>query len=114
MKEIIPDICKDNLSREQIEYLQQQQKEYKFIENIRYIPGLTLFSYNCITGEIKKAEYKNEVSIGLDKNVIIKKKVVIEPNCFYEQALNKKSFEKRIKNKGIVRKEKKYMKLNKF
>lgn len=44
--DIVPIITKDNLSKEQIEYLQKQQTEYKLVNKIKKNPGHILFSFN--------------------------------------------------------------------
>lgn len=93
---------KDNLSGEQIEYLAKKQHEYKHIGKMKIVPGHTLFSFNVLTKEIKPAKFENEVSIGLNRIPIYKTKCVIEPNCFYEQALNEKNFIKRLKRYGFI------------
>lgn len=53
--DIVPIITKDNLSKEQIEYLQKQKAEYKLKNKVRCVPGHTLFSFNQKTKEIKSA-----------------------------------------------------------
>jgi len=93
---------KDNLSGEQIEYLQKKQHEYKHIGRMKKVPGHTLFSFNRKTKEIKPATFEREVSIGMDGQPIYKTRCVIEPDCFYEQALNKKNFIKRLKRYGLL------------
>ena len=93
---------KENLSGVQIEYLAKKQHEYKHVGNLRKVPGHTLFSFNILTKEIKPAKFENEVSIGLDRIPIYKTRCVIEPNCFYEQALNEKNFIKRLKRYGFI------------
>lgn len=52
--DIVPISIKDNLSKEQIEYLQKQQSEYKLVSRIKKNPGHILFSFNRKTGEIKR------------------------------------------------------------
>lgn len=93
---------KDNLSGEQIEYLSKKQHEYKHVGKLRKVPGHTLFSFNCQTKEIKPAKFEREVSIGIDRQPIYKTRCVIEPNCFYEQALDEKNFIKRLKRLGMI------------
>lgn len=93
---------KDNLSGEHIEYLQKKQHEYKHIGRMKKVPGHTLFSFNRKTKEIKPAKFEREVSIGMDGQPIHKTRCVIEPDCFYEQALNKKNFIKRLKRYGLL------------
>ena len=100
--DIVPISIKDNLSKEQIEYLQKQQSEYKLVSRIKKNPGHILFSFNRKTGEIKRASITHKVSIGLDMKPITTTKTVIEPDCYYEQALNEKKFRKRLKRIGLI------------
>lgn len=100
--DIIPIITKDNLSKEQIEYLQKQQTEYKLVNKIKKNQGHILFSFNRKTGEIKKASIIHKVSIGLNGLPITKSETVIEPDCYYDQALNEKNFRKRLKRIGLL------------
>lgn len=94
---------KDSLPKEQIEQLQKQKKELKFIGNQRAIPGLTLFSYNLETGEIKVAEMVTEAALDYKtRQLIYKKKLVIERFCVYRQALNKKNFIKKLIREGFI------------
>ena len=93
---------KDELSGIQIEYLAKKQHEYKHVGNVKKVPGHTLFSFNILTKEIKPAKFENEVSIGLNRIPVFKTKCVIEPDCFYEQALNEKNFIKRLKRYGLL------------
>lgn len=100
--DIVPVSIKDNLSKEQIEYLQKQQSEYKLVSRIKKNPGHILFSFNRKTGEIKRASITHKVSIGFDMKPITTTKTVIEPDCYYEQALNEKNFRKRLKRIGLI------------
>lgn len=100
--DIVPISIKDNLSKEQIEYLQKQQSEYKLVSRIKKNPGHILFSFNRKTGEIKRASITHKVSIGFDMKPITTTKTVIEPDCYYEQALNEKNFRKRLKRIGLI------------
>lgn len=100
--DIVPISIKDNLSKEQIEYLQKQQSEYKLVSRIKKNPGHILFSFNRKTGEIKRASITHKVSIGFDMKPITTTKAVIEPDCYYEQALNEKNFRKRLKRIGLI------------
>lgn len=88
--EIVPDLTKSNLSKNQVEYIQKKQHEYKLTDKKRRVPGHILFSFNLKTKEIKRASIINEVSIGLNGKSIMKTKTVIESDCYYEQALNDK------------------------
>ena len=93
---------KDNLSGEQIEYLQKKQHEYKHVGAMRKISGHTLFSYNQETKEIKPAKFERKISIGFNGEPVYETRCIIEPNCFYEQALNVKNFIKRLKRYGYL------------
>lgn len=79
-----------------VEHTIKQQQEYKLIGKARRKPGMTLFSYNTQTGEMKQAEIEKECAMTFDGKVSYKSKVKIEPNCIYGQALNLKNWEKKI------------------
>ncbi|RGV56531.1 hypothetical protein [Bacteroides fragilis] len=100
--DIVPILTKDNLSKEQIEYLQKQQTEYKLVNNIKRNPGHILFSFNRKTGEIKRAAIIHKAAIGLNGLPVTKTETVIEPDCYYDQALNEKNFRKRLKRIGLL------------
>lgn len=85
-----------------IEAVQKKQEEFKFVGSVRFHPGHALFSYNRKTGEIKEAEYEREVSVGMDGLPIYKRRVKIQADCYYDQALNQKNFIKRLKRDGII------------
>ena len=72
------------------------------MSRIKKNPGHILFSFNRKTGEIKRASITHKVSIGLDMKPITTTKTVIEPDCYYEQALNEKNFRKRLKRIGLI------------
>lgn len=101
--DIVPIVTKDDLSKEQIEYLQKQQTEYKLIKKVKRNPGHILFSFNVKTGEIKRASIIHNCSIGLNGLPITSTETVIEPNCYYEQALNEKNFKKKLKKSGLLK-----------
>ncbi len=88
----------ENLSKDDVRIEQsiKQQQEYKLIGKARRKPGMTLFSYNTQTGEMKPAEIEKECAMTFDGNVSYKSKVKIEPHCIYGQALNLKNWEKKI------------------
>lgn len=100
--DIVPIITKDNLSKEQIEYLQKRQTEYKLVNKIKRNPGHILFSFNRKTGEIKRATIIHKVSIGLNGLPVTKSETVIEPDCYYDQALNEKNFRKKLNKIGLL------------
>lgn len=99
--EIAPNINKGTLSKEQIEYLQKQQQEYRLVGKVRKRTGHTLFSFNTKTKEIKVAEIKHEVKLA-NGMAVKTAKIAVKPDCYYEQALNEKNFIKRLKKKGLL------------
>lgn len=92
----------------ELQQRKRQQTEFKLIGSMRHRTGLTLFSGNVKTGEVKPAEYVKERilewndAIRYIKNGSVKRKVQIEKDCVYFEALNlenaKKKFEK---GKGV-------------
>lgn len=94
---------KSNLSKNQVEYIQKKQHEYKLTDKKRRVSGPYLFSFNLKTKEIKRASITNEVSIGLKRETYkMKTKTVIESDCYYEQALNEKNFRKSSQRIGLI------------
>ena len=96
---------KDQMSKEQIEVLDKQKHEFKLIGRQRKVPGHTMFSLNIKTGEIKVAPVeRSEVCDFSTREPIYKARIVIEPDCLYRQALNRKNFIKRLVREGILAK----------
>lgn len=48
---------------------------------------------------------KDDLSIGLNGLPITRAETVIEPNCYYEQALNEKNFRKKLRKSGLLKNE---------
>lgn len=86
-----------------IEVVQQAEREYKLIGQQRRVPGHTLFSFNTKTGEIKSAPMVCESALTVYGRVEHKRRISIEPDCIYRQALNKKNFIKRLEREGILK-----------
>lgn len=83
--------------------MQQKQHELVWVRSELRKPGHTMFSYNTETKEIKVAPIKKEVALDFKTHQpIYKSQIVIEKNCVYRQALNKKNFIKRLKREGII------------
>ncbi len=95
-----------DMSKSQIEIVDKMKKELKFIGMLRYKPGLTLFSFNTKTGEIKKAGMNIRVAAFKSKSGKIKdsvkRTVCIEQDCFYAQCLNEKNFIKKLIKQGLI------------
>ena len=81
----------------EIQAKKKQRQEYKFIGNIRHQAGHILFSINTITGEIKQAEFQKEPIITWEQakmvndGVGLPRKVVIEKDCVYIEAMNEEN-----------------------
>lgn len=89
--------------RVEIQQKKQQKKEYKLIASAKHRKGMTLFSVNTVTGEIKPAEYQVENILSWEQALLISKghgsitrKVVIEKDCIYVEALNEKNLRKKL------------------
>lgn len=83
----------------------KQQKEFKLIGTHRYNLGHICFEYNTVTGEIIQAKHKkmdihwNEATNLREKN----KRLIINPDCIYRTALNKRNVIKRLKEEGFTK-----------
>lgn len=100
-------ITNEKIRETQIEMLERKQNEYKFIGYITAVPGHTLFKFNTETRVAAKATMKIgfhtvfNTKIGMLESVK-KSEVVVEKDCYYEQALNMKNFIKRLRRRGII------------
>ena len=83
------------------EVVQQQQREYKLIGKLRRRPGHTVFSLNVKTGEIKPAPMVCDATLTMSGKTE-KRRIDIESDCIYRQALNKKNFIKILVREGIL------------
>lgn len=93
---------KDALSKNEIEVVQKRQQEFHIVGRMRSVPGHKLFCYNRKTGEIKEAETNSYAVMNMDGTSTLKREVKIDKYCFYEQALNRKNFIKRLKRYGVI------------
>lgn len=93
----------EKMNRPQVEAVQKQQNEYKYIGSLKHCPGHIMFSYNRKTGEVKRTDIGYKVSIGVDSRPLYKRELNVEPDCFYDQALNEKNFIKHLKKYGIIK-----------
>lgn len=88
-----------------MEILDKQQHEFKIIGRQRKVPGHILFSFNLKTGEIKKAPVEHSKDIDFKtREPLFSDRIVIEPDCLYRQALNRRNFIKRLVREGVIRK----------
>ena len=95
----------DQMQNGEIEILdkQKQKHEFKLIGRERKVPGHTMFCINLKTGEIKKAPIDHSKDIDFTtREPVYRDRIVVEPDCLYRQALNKKNFIKRLIREGII------------
>ena len=103
MGEFFENDKQQQLVKYEIEKLDKQKHELKFIGRQRKVPGHTLFSFNIKTGEIKKAPTERSKVIDFKTmEPLFHERIVVEPDCIYRQALNKKNFIKRLLREGII------------
>lgn len=93
----------DQVQKDEMEILDKQKHEFKLIGQQRKVPGHTMFSINMKTGEIKKAPINHTKDIDfMTRRPLRSDHLVIEPDCIYRQALNKKNFIKRLIREGVI------------
>lgn len=103
MKELLRDFTDNNIEiREEAE----QRKEIKLLGRQRKIRGLITWEYNEKTHELKRAEYKKEdivlSSLSMSPESISKvNKVVVNEDCIYFQALNRKNAIKKLRGSKL-------------
>ena len=74
-----------------------------FIGRMKKVPGHTMFSYNTVTKEIKVAPVKRGAMVDYrTRTPKYKESIIVEKDCIYHQALNKKNFIKVLKRYGII------------
>lgn len=96
---------KEQMQKDEIEVLDKQKHEFKLIGQVRKVPGHTMFCINLKTGEIKVAPTeRSKVCDFRTREPIYKERIVVEPDCLYRQALNRKNFIKRLIREGIIAK----------
>lgn len=94
---------KDQMQKDEIEVLDKQKHEFKLIGRQRKVPGHTMFSFNLKTGKIKVAPIeRSKVCDFRTREPIYNERIVVEPDCIYRQALNRKNFVKRLVREGII------------
>lgn len=108
MKELDPVSQDKKLDQVEIVVEQQQKKEIKLIGRQVKKPGLTLWEYNQKTKVLDKAKFKKDTLVlnTLDPQKVngqeISYKVIVNDNCYYEQALNYRNAVKQFKKLGFT------------
>ena len=91
--------------KDEMEILDRQKREFKLIGRQRKVPGHIMFSFNLKTGEIKVAPVEHTKDIDFrTREPLTSDRIVIEPDCLYRQALNRRNFIKRLVREGVIRK----------
>jgi hypothetical protein len=112
-----------DIDKQGIEAIQQkqQQQEFKFVNDLKPLKGHILWEINLKTMKVKEAEYKKTDTITWSEAIKIyngedmHKEVIINQDCVYFSALNKKSAITRLKsNKGSAKRSNSTRSLNFF
>lgn len=77
------------------------QKEYKYLGYMTKQRGHILFEYDRKTREVNKAIFKVEKTVRYDGSANSTQKIIINQDCFYIQALNKKNAIKKLIKMGF-------------
>ena len=103
MSDIFDFTRQSKVQKDEMELIEKQRHEFKFVKSERKVPGHTMFSYNINTGEIKVAPVEHCKDIDfVTLQPLFRDKIVIEKDCVYRQALNKRNFVKRLIREGII------------
>ena len=103
MSDFFDSTRQDQMQKDEMEILAKKQHEYKLIGQQRKVPGHAMFCINLKTGEIKKAPIDHSKAIDFKtREPVYRDRIVVEPDCLYRQALNKKNFIKRLVREGII------------
>ena len=93
---------KERMEKEEMEILQKEQQEFKFVGSYRRMPGQTLFVYNRKTKEIKPAPLVGSKDVDFKtQEATSRPKLVVEAGCVYLWALNMKNCIKKLRKEGI-------------
>lgn len=99
-------ITNEKICETQIEMLERKQNEYRLIGQITEVSGHTLFKFNTQTRVAEKAKIKVDYSMKFSTEreliPVRRSEVVVEKDCYYEQALNMKNFIKRLRRRGLI------------
>ncbi len=67
------------------------QQEQKFLGSIRHVPGFTLYEIVTKTMEVREAKFMSDSrTVDFTDQAVSGNKVLVDPACFYLEALNKK------------------------
>lgn len=91
----------EKINRTEIENVENQKEEFRFVGNQRRVPGMNLFSFNRKTKEVKRIVPQKTLFLGAN-GTMERAKVVAEHDCIYGQALNIKSFTRKLVKYGFA------------
>jgi len=66
-------------------------KEQKYIGSIKHRPGHTLFEINLNTKQVREAVFERKVFVGSDGKPVFQRRVQVNKDCHYLEALNVKN-----------------------
>ena len=92
----------DRVDRPQVMRVQSRQMEFRKVSTWRRQHGHTIFKFNTKTKEIAPAEIENEAFINMQRQVFTHGKIIIEKDCIYIEALNRKNVIKHLKREGLL------------
>ena len=91
------------VDRPQVMKVEPRRHEFKRVQVWRRQPGHTVFSFNTVTKEIRVAEIKAEPVINaMTRSAEVKRKIFVEKDCIYVEALNKKNVIKLLRRDGLL------------
>jgi hypothetical protein len=100
----------DSRKKSKSEVVQKQKQEYKMFRHI-HTPGLTLYMYNPVSGELKKAFVEAESDTAtMEGKATHNRRVEYNPKFIYFEALNQKNADR--KSKKIKARVEQYKKEN--
>ena len=82
--------------------VQKRQHEQKKVATWRRMPGHTVFSFNTKTKELKVAKLVEEVAISFSRTAVSNRRIYVEKDCIYIEALNRKNAEKQLRREGLI------------
>lgn len=82
--------------------VQSRQLEFKKVSTWRPQRGHTIFKFNTKTKELARAEIQRTALIDIRQQVHYEKKIFVEKDCIYIEALNKKNAIKQLRREGLL------------
>lgn len=96
------DHSKEKVNKSEIQKVQRVQSEYKKVATWRRQPGHTVFSFNTSSKELKRADMANVAEIDMKQNVVYRRRINVEKDCIYIEALNMKNAIRCLRKEGYL------------